>query len=55
MGHWNAFQDVFVARLKEIGVLRSIFPDYVIFCDYGLTSYDKAVNNLYFRTFPTTA
>ena len=23
-------------KLKEIGVLRSIFPDYAISCDYGL-------------------
>ena len=32
-GNCNAFQHFFV-KLKEIGVLRSIFPDYVIFCGY---------------------
>ena len=26
----------YFGKLKEIGVLRPIFPDYVISCDYGL-------------------
>ena len=30
-------------ELKEIGVLRPIFPDYVISCDYGYTKNNVAV------------
>ena len=35
MGRCNAFQHISVNQQK-MEVLRSIFPDYVISCDYGL-------------------
>ena len=42
-GHCNAFQHIFV---KEIGVLRPIFPDYVISCDYDSTNNLNLLTNL---------
>ena len=30
------FFSTYFRKLKEIGVLRSIFSDYVISCDYGM-------------------
>ena len=36
-GRCNAFQRIF-HKLKKIGVLRPIFPDYVISCDYDSIS-----------------
>ena len=30
----NAFQHMLFNKLKEIGVLQPLFPDYVISCDY---------------------
>ena len=37
--HYGPLQcfSTYFRKLKEIGVLRPIFPDYVISCDYGLT------------------
>ena len=36
--HYGPLQcfSTYFRKLKEIGVLRSIFPDCVIFCDYGI-------------------
>ena len=36
-------------KLKEIGVLRAIFPDYVISCDYDVTKsfYKSLLNSAY--------
>ena len=31
----NAFQHIFV-KVKEVGVLQPIFPDYIISCDYAV-------------------
>ena len=38
--HYGPLQcfSIHFRKLKEIGVLRPIFPDYVISCDYGLTA-----------------
>ena len=35
--HYGPLQcfSTYFRKLKEIGVLRPIFPDYVIYCDYG--------------------
>ena len=37
--HYGPLQcfSTYFRELKEIGVLRPIYPDYVIFCDYDLT------------------
>ena len=38
--HYGPLQcfSAYFRKLKEIGVLRPIFPDYVISCDYGFTN-----------------
>ena len=42
--HYGPLQrfSTYFRRLKEIGVLRPIFPDYVISCDYGLKEHIAA-------------
>ena len=42
--HYGSLQcfSTYFRKLKEIGVLRPIFPDCVISCDYGLTMSSKA-------------
>ena len=42
--HYGPLQcfSTYFRKLKEIGVLRPIFPDYVISCDYGLKEHIAA-------------